>query len=137
MAFDINRIREAVAGDWGRIESLLKEALGSDIDILNTVNAHILSNSGKQLRPLLSLLAARACSGGHPVEASFHYAAASELLHNATLLHDDVADSSDERRGMPTLRALMGSSVSVLVGDFWMAKAVRLVLSEGVNPMTD
>ncbi len=137
MALDLNRIRETVAEDWSRIQSLIQNALGSDIDILNSVNGRILSTSGKQLRPLMSLLAARACSGGHPVEASFRVAAASELLHNATLLHDDVADSSDERRGIPTLRAMMGPSVSVLVGDFWLVRSVRLILGRGFDATTD
>ncbi len=131
----MNRLREATCGDWGRVESLIRSALDSDIEILDKVNAHILSNSGKQLRPLLSILVARACSGGHPSEASYRFAAASELLHNATLFHDDVADSSDERRGTPTLRASMGPTVSVLVGDFWLVRATRLVMGDDFDKL--
>lgn len=70
---------------------------------------------------------ARAC-GGRANKDSIRYAVASELLHNATLLHDDVADQSDMRRGHPTLRSLMGPSVSVLVGDFWLVRAVKAIL---------
>jgi octaprenyl-diphosphate synthase len=82
---------------------------------------------------LLALLIARACSGHQISEATVRYAAASELLHNATLLHDDVADNSEQRRGMPTIMSLMGPSVSVLVGDYWLVKAMELILgsSEG------
>ena len=82
---------------------------------------------------MLALLIARACSGHRISEATVRYAAASELLHNATLLHDDVADNSEQRRGMPTIMSLMGPSVSVLVGDYWLVKAMELILgsSEG------
>ena len=111
---------------WTAYEGLIRDALHSDIELLDNVNGALLSNSGKQLRPVLALLTAGAC--GTPNDDSFHYAAATELLHNATLLHDDVADESSLRRGRPTLAALMGSSPAVLVGDFWLAKAVGMVL---------
>jgi len=88
----------------------------------------LLSHSGKQLRPILSLVIARACGGGSCNEDSIKYATASELLHNATLLHDDVADEADKRRGQPTVRCLMGPNVSVLLGDFWLVRAVRAIL---------
>ena len=101
--------------------------------LLNDVNSSILSHSGKQLRPLLALVMARACSGGKVSEATVRYAAAAELLHNATLLHDDVADDSDQRRGVPTIRSLMGPSVSVLVGDYWLVKAMELILGDSAS----
>ena len=96
----------------------------SDIKLLNSTNESILSNSGKQLRPLLALLLARMCSGGKLLESTVRYAAASELLHNATLLHDDVADDSSQRRGVPKIMSLMGPTVSVLVGDYCIVKAM-------------
>ena len=125
---DIKSIKEHLGQDWTALQNRIAAALQSDIDLLNVTNASILSNSGKQLRPLLSLLFARACSGGAVNEAAVRYAAAAELLHNATLLHDDVADDSDKRRGVPTIRSLMGPSVSVLVGDYWLVKAVEQIL---------
>ena len=128
---DIATVKEYVGADWSAVTGCITDALGSDIDLLNSVNGSILSHSGKQLRPLLSLLVARACSGGRTTEATIRYAAAAELLHNATLLHDDVADDSDQRRGVPTIRSLMGPSVSVLVGDYWLVKAMELILGEG------
>ena len=127
----INSIKEYLGQDWVALQSRISSALKSDIDLLNMTNASILSNSGKQLRPLLSLLFARACSGGVVNESAVRYAAAAELLHNATLLHDDVADDSDKRRGVPTIRSLMGPSVSVLVGDYWLVKAVEQILGAG------
>lgn len=126
----IDSIREYVGADWTAVKEVISSALESDIDLLNSTNASILSNSGKQLRPLMALLFARACAGGKANEATVRYAAAAELLHNATLLHDDVADDSDRRRGVPTIRSLMGPSVSVLLGDYWLVRAVDLILQE-------
>ena len=126
---ELDAVKKFLGGDWERVQARISGLLKSDIEILNTTNARILGHSGKQLRPLLAVLIARACSGGTLTEASVSYAAAAELLHNATLLHDDVADSSDQRRGFPTIRSLMGPSVSVLVGDYWLVKAMNLILS--------
>jgi octaprenyl-diphosphate synthase len=77
---------------------------------------------------MLGLLMARACSCEGITDSTISYAAASELLHNATLLHDDVADGSMKRRGVPTIMSLMGPSVSVLVGDYWLVKAMDLIM---------
>lgn len=128
---DINAIKEYLGADWAKVQEKISSALSSDIDLLNSTNAMILSHSGKQMRPMLSLLMAYACSGGKATEATTSYAAAAELLHNATLLHDDVADDSDKRRGKPTIMSLMGPSVSVLLGDYWLVKAMELILSAG------
>ena len=130
---DIKSVREYLGKDWEAVVEKIETSLMSDIDLLNSTNSSILSNSGKQLRPLLALLIARACSGHLISEATARYAAAAELLHNATLLHDDVADNSYQRRGVPTIMSLMGPSVSVLVGDYWLVKAMELILgsSEG------
>ena len=126
---DIKSIREYLGQDWSAVQERIASALESDIQLLNATNGSILSNSGKQMRPMLSLIVARACSQGSPAcDATVRYAAASELLHNATLLHDDVADDSDQRRGVPTVMSLMGPSVSVLVGDYWLVKAMELIL---------
>lgn len=126
---DIKSIREYLGQDWTSVQERIASALRSDIDLLNATNGSILSHSGKQMRPALSLLMARACSEGRGAsEATVRYAAAAELLHNATLLHDDVADGSEQRRGVPTVMSLMGPSVSVLVGDYWLVKAMELIL---------
>lgn len=115
-----------LGSDWARMSDYIRRALNSDVPLLNSVNDTVLSHSGKMLRPIVTLLLARAC--GTPGEDTFRYAAALELLHNATLMHDDVADSSSERRGLPTVSALLGPSAAVLVGDFWLSAAVQLVL---------
>ena len=126
---DIARVKEYLGAEWTAVQERIACSLESDIDLLDKTNKSILSHSGKQLRPILALLSARACSAdGRASEATVRYAAAAELLHNATLLHDDVADDSDQRRGMPTIRSLMGPTVSVLLGDYWLVKAMDLIL---------
>lgn len=124
----MDRIKKHIEAEWSAVQEKITSALFSDIDLLNSTNKSILSHSGKQLRPLLAILFARLCNGGCSSEATIRYAAAAELLHNATLLHDDVADDSSQRRGMPTIMSLMGPSVSVLVGDYWLVKAMQLIL---------
>lgn len=126
---DIRTVKEYLGSDWVAVQERISSVLESDIDLLNSTNASILSQSGKQLRPMLALVFARACGSG-ATDASIRYAAASELLHNATLLHDDVADGSELRRGKPTIMSLMGPSVSVLIGDYWLVKAMELILGE-------
>lgn len=128
---DIIGVKEYLGESWTAVSERIVRSLDSDISLLNATNSSILSHSGKQLRPVLALLFARACSGGQTTEATVRYAAAAELLHNATLLHDDVADESEQRRGAPTIMSLMGPSVSVLIGDYWLVKAMELILGEG------
>lgn len=126
---DIKVLQEYLGRDWTAVQNRIHSSLESDIALLNMTNDSILAHSGKQLRPLLSLVMARACAPEAPVlDSTIRYAAASELLHNATLLHDDVADQSEQRRGNPTVYSLMGPSVSVLVGDYWLVKAMELIL---------
>ncbi|MBQ8062149.1 MAG: polyprenyl synthetase family protein [Bacteroidales bacterium] len=122
-------IRKFLGKDWTETEALIRSSLGSDIDLLNTTNEALLSNSGKQLRPLMSLLVARACSGGSTTEDSIRFAAASEMLHNATLLHDDVVDGSTERRGVPTVMSVLGGPAAVLIGDYWLVKSMENILA--------
>ena len=129
---DIKSVKEYLGKDWTAVQERIASVLESDIALLNSTNASILSQSGKQLRPMLALMMARACAG-KAEEGSVRYAAAAELLHNATLLHDDVADGSDMRRGKPTIMSLMGPAVSVLVGDYWLVKAMELILCDSKN----
>ena len=124
-------ILEYLGEDWNRVGSFMKDALHSDIKLLNATNRDLLANSGKMLRPIITLLMARAC--GESNQDSCRFAAAVEMLHNATLLHDDVADESMERRGVPTVNAVLGPQAAVLVGDFWLARAVELALGSSLR----
>lgn len=132
---DIRAVKEYLGQDWLSVQERIASALESDISLLNSTNASILSQSGKQLRPMMALMFARACTG-RATDAGIRYAAAAELLHNATLLHDDVADGSELRRGKPTVMSLMGPSVSVLVGDYWLVKAMELILQDSDTDTT-
>ena len=123
---NLAEITAYLGGDWSGLEELMRSSLASGVKLLQSVNDSILASSGKRLRPMISLLTARAL--GTPNIDTLRYAAACELLHNATLMHDDVADESPERRGRPTVSALFGSSAAVLIGDFWLSRAVDLIL---------
>lgn len=135
---DIKAIKEYLGRDWQAVQECIGSSLRSDIDLLNATNDSILSHSGKQLRPMLTILFAKACDVAETnlPASSACYAAAAELLHNATLLHDDVADDSHQRRGVPTIMSLMGPSVSVLVGDYWLVKAMELILDASETDLT-
>ena len=119
-----------LGSDWTAVGALMRSALESDIRLLNETNEAILSHGGKMLRPAMSLLVSRAL-GAEVTDGGRKVAAASELLHNATLLHDDVADGSRERRGAPTTSSLWGDRAAVLIGDYWLVKAVDLILGCG------
>jgi len=122
------RIIALLGDDWRKTRDLLCDFLKSEVDLLNKTNAYVLENSGKMLRPMLCLLMARTC--GKTTRVTYHFAAACEMLHNATLLHDDVADESVQRRGRPTVSSLLGPSSAVLLGDFWLSRSVDALLSE-------
>lgn len=112
-----------------KVAEIEVQALNCDIELLNVTNKEILSHGGKKIRPMLALLVARACSGGAVSDDTFRFAVASELLHNATLLHDDVADNSLKRRGTPNVLSIFGGRVSVLIGDYWLVKAMDMILN--------
>ena len=122
----MEEVTALLGSDWTAVRELTCSVLSSDIPLLKSVNDSLLSNPGKQLRPMLALLVAGAL--GHVNRDSIHYAAAAELLHNATLLHDDVVDRSATRRGKPTVASMLGDTPAVLVGDFWLSKAVDTII---------
>ena len=113
----------------GLVNNFINTALQSDIELLDSTNRSLREHPGKMMRPMLALLVAQAAGiATPPPEDTYRYAAATELLHNATLLHDDVVDGATERRGLPTVASLLGGSAAVLIGDYWLAKCLRLVL---------
>ena len=122
----MEEVTALLGSDWTAVRELTCSVLSSDIPLLKSVNDSLLSNPGKQLRPMLALLVAGAL--GHVNRDSIHYAAVAELLHNATLLHDDVVDRSATRRGKPTVASKLGDTPAVLVGDFWLSKAVDTII---------
>jgi octaprenyl-diphosphate synthase len=120
-----------IAGDMQRVDALISERLGSDVPLVRQVAEYIVAGGGKRLRPALLLLAARAC--GCHTEARFELATVVEFIHTATLLHDDVVDTSQLRRGRKTANAAFGNAAAVLVGDFLYSRAFQMMVA--VNSM--
>lgn len=114
------------------LRDLISRSVESEIDLLNSVNEHLFLSSGKMIRPVLSMLTAKACTGSVSYEAVVCSAAA-ELIHTATLLHDDVVDNSVNRRGKITVNALFSPGTSVLMGDFWLSRAINLLIKNKCN----
>jgi len=126
-----NSFLQPIAADMGAVDSLIRQDLHSDVALVNQVAEYIIAAGGKRIRPALVLLLARAFG----YTGSYHYtlAATIEFIHTSTLLHDDVVDESDLRRGQKTANALFGNAASVLVGDFLYTRAFQLMVS--VNDM--
>ena len=115
-----------VAEDLRRVDALLRERLDSDVALVREVAQYIVAAGGKRLRPALLLLACGAC--GYRGEARLPLAAVIELIHTATLLHDDVVDESRLRRGRRTANAAFGNAAAVLVGDFLYSRAFQMMV---------
>jgi octaprenyl-diphosphate synthase len=117
-------------GDLARVNLLIVERMHSPVTLIPQLAGHLVSAGGKRLRPLLTLAAARLCCyrGG---ERHVALAAAVEFIHTATLLHDDVVDRSELRRGRDTANAVWGNKPAVLVGDFLFARAFALMVEDG------
>ncbi len=116
---------------WPRWRRLLGEEIRSDVRAAYAISGHTLSAGGKRLRPALVTLAARAVANQFPAQTIYASAAAAELIHMASLIHDDVVDGAEERRGRPTANAAFGNQISVLVGDYLLAKSIYLAAREG------
>jgi octaprenyl-diphosphate synthase len=124
---DISAIRAPVAEDMRAVDALIVQRLQSDVALINQIGHYIVNSGGKRLRPLLVLLAARACAYGG--DRHVDLAAVVELIHTATLLHDDVVDGSELRRNRDTANALWGNEASVLVGDFLYSRAFEMMVA--------
>lgn len=122
---DITSIIEKISYDWAQYREALKRTLVNESSLLTDINSYLINTQGKQLRPLLSLLSANVCGGAN--QQSYSCAAVAEIIHTATLLHDDVADSGEYRRGKPTVRVAYSPAVSVLAGDYWLSKALHIL----------
>lgn len=115
--------------DMERVNQLILSKAGSDVQMIPEVANHLISSGGKRLRPMLTL--ASAAMFGYQGEGHIKLATSVEFLHTATLLHDDVVDESDLRRGKSTARMIWGNQASVLVGDFLLGQAFRMMVEVG------
>lgn len=123
---NIEQIKTLTDEDMQAVDVVIQERLASDVVLVNQLSHYIVNSGGKRLRPLLSIIASRA----YGYEGQFHFtlAAIIEFIHTATLLHDDVVDESDLRRGRETANALFGNAASVLVGDFLYSRAFEMMV---------
>jgi octaprenyl-diphosphate synthase len=125
----IDEIRKLVAEDLRRVDQVVVARLASDVALVNEVARYIIAGGGKRMRPLCVLLAARA--GGYEGERHVEAAAVIEFVHTATLLHDDVVDGSQLRRGRETSNHVWGNAASVLVGDYLYSRAFQMMVALG------
>ncbi len=124
-------ILNLVSNDMQAVDRLIMDRLSSDTVLINQLGSYIINSGGKRLRPLLALLAARACD--YPGDDHIQVASIIEFIHTATLLHDDVVDASEMRRGKDTANAIWGNEASVLVGDFLYSRAFQMMVN--INQM--
>lgn len=113
-----------------QVNGIISERLSSQIPLVEEIGEHLIAAGGKRLRPILVILAHKACNGT-PYKGVFELATIIEFLHTATLLHDDVIDVSELRRGRPTANATWGNAPSVLVGDFLYSRAFQMLVDLG------
>ncbi len=121
-----------VASDMAEVNAIVLAQARSDVELIPELAQHLINSGGKRLRPMLTIAAAKLC--GYRGDAHIKLAASVEFMHTATLLHDDVVDESDMRRGKKSARILWGNQASVLVGDFLLGQAFRMMVEVGSLP---
>jgi octaprenyl-diphosphate synthase len=125
----IDRLVDLVTADMDRVNTTILSRTGSDVTMIPEVATHLINSGGKRLRPMLTLAMARLA--GYPGDGHVKLAAAVEFMHTATLLHDDVVDESEMRRGRLAARMVWGNEASVLVGDFLLGQAFKMMVEVG------
>lgn len=125
----IEQLSALVGDDLKKVNAIILEKMHSPVALIPQLAGHIIAAGGKRLRPMLTLASARLCDAEG--ERQMALAACVEFIHTATLLHDDVVDASDLRRGLATANALWGNKASVLVGDFLFSRAFQLMVADG------
>jgi octaprenyl-diphosphate synthase len=125
----IGPLIDLVASDLARVNATILSRTASDVTMIPEIANHLIASGGKRLRPMLTLAMARLA--GYPGDGHIKLAAAVEFMHTATLLHDDVVDGSEMRRGRLAARMLWGNEASVLVGDFLLGQAFKMMVEVG------
>jgi octaprenyl-diphosphate synthase len=131
----LDRLTALLKTDLDRVNALIVQRMQSPVALIPQLAGHIVAAGGKRLRPMLTLATARLC--GYRGERHVALAASVEFIHTATLLHDDVVDDSDLRRGLATANAVWGNKASVLVGDFLFSRAFQLMVEDGSLKVLD
>ena len=118
----LKQITSPILDDIDIFKTEFKEALNSEVKLINSISGYMLKNRGKTIRPIMTLLCARLC--GNPTKNTYKAAVMMELLHVATLIHDDIVDDAKIRRGKPSIKHIWKNKISVLMGDFILSKAL-------------
>lgn len=124
----LEEAKRYLGDDMVRYREALSAEVHSGDSFVNSISNYILAHKGKEFRPVLSLFTGRACGG--LTDSSYFVAVVAEMLHSATLMHDDVADEATLRRNHPTVGALFSSTAAVLVGDFWLSRALHILTTK-------
>jgi octaprenyl-diphosphate synthase len=125
----IERLLTVTHDDMARVNAMILERADSHVDMVPELARYLIESGGKRLRPMLTVAAAALFGKGNG--SAVNFAAAVEFMHNATLLHDDVVDESDMRRGKPAARMVWGNKASILVGDFLLGQAFMMMVETG------
>src|ERR1700750_2340829 len=125
----IDEIKKPIAADIDAFEERFKSSMQSSVPLLDRITHYIVKRKGKQIRPMFVFFSASICGG--ITDATHRGAALVELLHTATLVHDDVVDNSYQRRGFFSINALWKNKIAVLVGDFLLSKGLLLSIDNG------
>ncbi len=126
---DLKTLLAPIAEDMQQVDMLIRQRLSSEVALINQIGAHIIAGGGKRMRPAIVLLTARAL--GCTTQVPPRFAAIIEFIHTATLLHDDVVDSADRRRGLKTANAVWGNAGAVLSGDFLYSRSFQMMVDAG------
>ena len=125
----VDRLIDATAADMAKVNALILARADSHVEMVPELARYLIESGGKRLRPMLTVAAASLFGKG--TGSAINFAAAVEFMHNATLLHDDVVDESDMRRGKPAARMVWGNKASILVGDFLLGQAFMMMVETG------
>src|SRR5580700_4353558 len=129
MELNLDEIKKPIARELAEFEIRFRKSMQSKVPLLDRITHYIVTRKGKQMRPMFVFLSARLC--GEINEATYVAASLVEILHTATLVHDDVVDDSYQRRGYFSINALWKNKIAVLVGDYLLAKGLELSIENG------
>ncbi|QYJ68577.1 polyprenyl synthetase family protein [Flavobacterium litorale] len=127
----VEQIKQPIVREMELFEGKFHESMSSKVALLNRITYYIVNRKGKQMRPMFVFLTAKMISGGTVNERTYRGAAVIELIHTATLVHDDVVDDSNRRRGFFSINALWKNKIAVLVGDYLLSKGLLLSIDHG------
>ena len=129
----ISKIKQPIEQEMEDFEKRFRQSMSSQVALLNRITHYVVNRKGKQMRPMFVFLVAKMVSEGSVNDRTYRGAAVIELIHTATLVHDDIVDDSNRRRGFFSINALWKNKIAVLVGDYLLSKGLLLSILREVN----